>query len=379
MSDTYLKFENLSVGYNKVPVISDINLEIKKGEIVALIGPNGAGKSTILKSIARDLDIVKGSIYLDNKNLLEYTYKELSKKMAVILTERIKVELMTCRDIIATGRYPYTGRLGVLTKEDEAKVSEALETVHAVEIADKDFNATSDGQKQRILLARAIAQEPEIILLDEPTSFLDVRHKLELLTTLTRMARKKNITVVTSLHEIDLAEKVADRIVTVKGEDIFACGTAAEIFEEENIRNLYDIDNGFFDPMFGSLELQKPSGEKPKVFIIAGGGTGISVYREFQKKNIPFATGILYENDVDYRLARLYATDVVVEKMFSEIGEQTLKKAEDVMNTCDYVVNTGCEIGQTNKRLQILIDSAKRAGKLREINDIISLRVFDEK
>ena len=119
---TYLQLDHLSVGYNTVPVIEDINLDIQKGEVIALIGPNGAGKSTILKTIARDLAKISGEIELDTKSIQSYTFKELSQKMAVILTERIKVELMTCRDIVATGRYPYTGRLGILSREDEQKV-----------------------------------------------------------------------------------------------------------------------------------------------------------------------------------------------------------------------------------------------------------------
>lgn len=363
-ADTHIQLKNLSVGYNGKPVVPDINIEIQKGEIIALIGPNGAGKSTILKSISRNIDTISGNVLIDGRDLTEYSYKEMAKKMAVILTEQIKVELMTCRDVVESGRYPYTGRLGLLTEEDNKKVDEALSTVHAEDIADRDFNKISDGQKQRILLARAICQEPEIILLDEPTSFLDVRHKLDLLTILTRMARKNNITVITSLHEIDLAEKIADRIITVKGEEIFSCGDPKEVFKEDRIRELYDIDNGFFDPMFGSIELQKPHGGKPRVFVIAGGGTGIPVYRSLQKQNIPFATGILYENDVDYRLARLLAEEVITEKAFCEIEEDTLEAAIKLMDSCEQVIDAGCEIGTMNRRLAKLRMEAEKSGKI---------------
>ena len=239
MTDTpYFVIDDLTIGYHKVPVIRDISVKVQKGEIIALIGPNGAGKSTLLKTIARDLEPIRGKIFLEGRDMQTITYRELSKKLAVILTERIKVELTTCRDVVATGRYPYTGRLGVLRGEDQRIVDEAMETVHALELAERDFNAISDGQRQRVLLARAIAQQPEMILLDEPTSFLDVRHKLDLLTILTRMARKKNITVIMSLHEIDLAEKVADRILTVKGDTHFGFGAPGEVFEEQVIRKL---------------------------------------------------------------------------------------------------------------------------------------------
>ena len=119
----------------------------------------------------------------------------------------MKPELMTCHDIVATGRYPYTGRLGILSREDERKVDEALEAVHAQELGIRNFQEISDGQRQRVLLARAICQEPEVMILDEPTSYLDIRHKLELLAILRKMAKENGITVIMSLHEIDLAQK----------------------------------------------------------------------------------------------------------------------------------------------------------------------------
>ncbi len=341
MAEPYFEARDLSIGYHGVPVIRDISLQVQKGEIVALIGPNGAGKSTFLKTIARELPPISGHVFLEGEEISSYSYRELSQKMAVILTERIKVELTTCRDIVATGRYPYTGRLGVLRPEDEQAVDEAMETVHALNLSERDFSAISDGQRQRILLARAICQEPELILLDEPTSFLDVRHKLDLLSILTRMARKKNITVIMSLHEIDLAEKVADKIITVKGDALFGCGKPGEIFDEARIRRLYDIDNGFFDPLFGSIELKKPAGDTPKAFVLAGAGEGIAVYRKLQRENIPFATGVLYENDLDYRLARLLAAQVISVPAFTAIDEQSYEAATKVMQQCSRVILAG--------------------------------------
>lgn len=355
----YFTIDDLTIGYHKVPVIRNISLEVRKGEIIALIGPNGAGKSTLLKTIARELPPISGSIYLEGRDMQTISYRELSKKLAVILTERIKVDLTTCRDIVATGRYPYTGRLGVLTHEDEAVVDAAMETVHALDLSDRDFNAISDGQRQRILLARAICQEPEMILLDEPTSFLDVRHKLDLLSILTRMARKKNITVIMSLHEIDLAEKVADRILTVKGDTQFGYGEPGEIFEEQAIRRLYDIEDGYFDPLFGSIELKKPAGETPEIFVLAGAGTGIPLYRKLQRENIPFATGILYTNDLDHRLARLLAAEVISAPPFRPIPEETLYEALNIMGRCRRVILAGPEAELPNAPL---LTMAKAAG-----------------
>ena len=178
MSDSYFQMKDLSVGYHGNVLIHDICTEIKKGEILTLIGPNGSGKSTILKSITKQLTLIGGKVTIGEKNLKDLSYKELATQMAVVLTQRAKPELMTCYEVVAAGRYPYTGRLGILTREDEKKTQEALEIVHATEYAEKSFEAISDGQRQRILLARAICQEPEVLILDEPTSFLDIRYKL---------------------------------------------------------------------------------------------------------------------------------------------------------------------------------------------------------
>ena len=277
MGNYYFTTRQLTVGYDGVPLIRDITIDVEQGEIVTLIGPNGSGKSTILKSITRQLRMLGGQVFIASEELKKLTHRALSTKMAVVLTERMKPELMTCRDIVATGRYPYTGRLGILSPADEAKVESAMEAVHALDLANRDFNAISDGQRQRVLLARAICQEPEIIILDEPTSFLDIRHKLQLLSILRGMAKQKGITVIMSLHEIDLAQKISDRILCVRGDHVALSGTPEAVFEESAIRRLYDIDQGYFDPMFGSIELPRPEGE-PRTLVLSACGTGIPVF-----------------------------------------------------------------------------------------------------
>lgn len=357
MGEYYFHLDQLTVGYNGKPLIDQIQVGIHKGEIVTLIGPNGSGKSTILKSITRQLKILGGKVLYEENDLHKLSYKELSTRMAVVLTERMRPELMTCHDIVATGRYPYTGRLGILSREDEDKVDEAMRIVHAEELGSRDFNAISDGQRQRVLLARAICQEPEIIILDEPTSFLDIRHKLELLSILNTMAREKQITVVMSLHEIDLAQKVSDKILCVKGEYISHYGRPEEIFREEIIRELYEIDNGSYDPCFGSIELPGILGE-PQVLVLSACGTGIPVYRRLQKEQIPFAAAILYENDLDYRLARVLASRVVSETPFQEISDQSFSEALKLVRSCDRVIDAGVPIGSCNRRMEELFRAA---------------------
>ena len=371
--NAYISMDNLAVGYNGKAIIRDICIDIGKGEIVTLIGPNGAGKSTILKSITRQLALIGGKVIFEEKDLHKMTSKDVSQKMAVVLTERLKAELMTCYDIVASGRYPYTGKLGLLTEEDEKMVDEAMAAVNATEFGPKDFNAISDGQKQRVLLARAICQDPEIIVLDEPTSFLDVRYKLELLSILRNMAKKKGITVIMSLHEIDLAEKVSDKIICVKGDRIYRYGTPEEIFEESMIRELYSIDNGFFDPLLGSIELPAPTGTifadamdamEPKVLVLSSGGSGVPIYRKLQKEDTPFIAGVLAENDIDYQLARLLAAEVITTPAFENITDEAFAKATEAIEKCDRVIVTEFPIGDTNARIRELIAAAEAAGKL---------------
>ena len=237
-----IRTENLTIGYNGKPLIKDINIAINKGEIITLIGPNGAGKSTLLKSLSRQLEPIEGCVYLEDKKLSEMSGKDLSKKVAILFTDRIKGEMMNCFDVVATGRYPYTGYFGVLSKDDREIVENTMKLVKVEELRDKDFKKISDGQRQRIMLARALCQEPEIVLLDEPTSFLDIRHKLEFLSILEKMKEERKLTVIMSVHELDIAQKISDRILFLKGDKVDKFGTPEEVFTKEYIRNLFDVN-----------------------------------------------------------------------------------------------------------------------------------------
>lgn len=355
--------DQLTVGYDGKPLIREINIQLKKGEILTLIGPNGAGKSTILKSITRQLATISGTVYLDKQLMSQMSNKEVSQKLAVVLTERMRPELMTCEDIVATGRYPYTGTLGILSAEDKVKVKEAMETVHAWDLKDRDFTAISDGQRQRILLARAICQEPEIIVLDEPTSFLDIRHKLELLTILKQMVLDNQLTVIMSLHELDLAQKVSDKVICVHGEHIENYGAPEEIFTSDYIRNLYGITRGSYNAAFGCVEMEPPKGT-PQIFVIGGNGSGIPIYRKLQRQGIPFAAGVLHTNDVDYQVASALAAQVVAEKPFECISQKNYENAAELMKQCQKVICPLKEFGTMNAANKELLNLARKLGIL---------------
>ncbi len=361
MDEYILKTENMSVGYHRRPLISEIELGLQKGQIMTLIGPNGAGKSTILKSIAGQLSLMAGVVYIEQKALKQFSGGELAKRMSVLMTEQIRPELMTCRDVVAAGRYPYTGNLGILGREDYKKIDEALELVNGRELAFQSFGAISDGQRQRIMLARAICQEPEIMILDEPTSFLDIRHKLEFLTILRRLVKEQNMAVIMALHELDLAQKISDIVVCVKGACIDKYGTPDEIFKQDYIGALYGIEQGSYNAAYGCVELSAIPG-KPQVFVIGGGGSGISTYRRLQREGIPFAVGILPQNDVDYPVANALAVKVVAAPAYEPATEQQLKEASALMEACAKVLCPLKVFGAYNEMNKKLYERAVSRG-----------------
>lgn len=355
----YFTTSNLDVGYDGEVLIHDIAVDIEKGKILTLIGPNGAGKSTILKTITRHLAKIRGTVCIDGQEVYSWKPRDMARRVAVVLTDRVNPELMTCEELVAMGRYPYTDALGRMTPADKAIVTESLSRVHALELAQRDVSTLSDGQRQRIMLARAICQEPEVIVLDEPTAYLDIRHKIELLDILREMAHDKGITVIMSLHEIDLATKISDYLLCVKGDIIAAFGPPEEIFRSDAIDKLYDIKHGSYNLLFGSVELTKPEGT-PEVFVVAGGGYGIPCYRALQKRQVPFATGVLFENDVDCQVAMELSDAVYQTDAFEPIGEDSYVKAEAALLRCKAVIDAGTPVGTYNQRNAELL---KKAGE----------------
>lgn len=363
MEAYYVSTDNMAVGYGGNPLIEDINLHIRRGEIMTLIGPNGSGKSTILKSIIRQLSLIRGTVYLEGQAMASMTESQIAKRLSVLMTERIRPELMTCEDVVGTGRYPYTGRLGILSQADRKIVRESLALVHAEDLASCDFSEISDGQRQRVLLARALCQEPEVIVLDEPTSFLDIRHKLELLAILKDMVQQRQLAVIMSLHELDLAQKISDYVVCVHNNSIEKYGPPEEIFTSEYIMRLYGTARGSYNADFGCLEMEPVKGT-PQVFVIGGGGSGIPVYRRLQRQGIPFAAGVLHKNDVDHSVAAALAARVITERGFEPIGEAAFTEAAALIEKCGSVICCLSSFGTMNEKNRTLAEHARKLGKL---------------
>lgn len=361
--------DRLAVGYGKRPVAEGLSFHAGRGEIVTLIGPNGAGKSTILKTISGGLAPMGGELVLDGVPMERIPRKERARKLAVVFTEKLQGELMTCRDVTAAGRYPYTGRLGLLSEKDQRAVDQALELVHGTDLGDRPFDRISDGQRQRIMLARALCQEPEMILLDEPTSHLDVKYKLEFLSLLREMARKKDLSVLMSLHELDLAERISDRVVCIKDGRMDRCGTPEQVFTPGYVEGLFGMTAGKFDAAGGSVEFSVPGGAvKPEdlpenaVFVIAGNGSGRQVFRKLQRENVPFVTGILFENDLDLPAAEALAAHVVKVPL-GPVPEEAVREARAWIRRCQRVICCRTGFGVWEKENEDLFKYAERSGK----------------
>ena len=242
-----LSTEGLSVGYDNNILIQDINIALQNGEIITLVGPNGAGKTTLLKSVAGLLRSCSGAVMLNGKDLHTLSERDKARLMSVMLTQKKNYEYATCRDVINVGRYPYTNIYGTITAADAQIVDSVMSLVGVSELANREYTKISDGQRQRVLLARALVQQPKVMILDEPTSFLDVGYKMEFMTVLRNMCATQNIGILMSLHELDLAASVSDKIVTITRDNaIDRIGTPSSVLTTEYIKELFDIKNGSY-------------------------------------------------------------------------------------------------------------------------------------
>ena len=268
-----LEARGLAVGHGARPLVRGIDLAVEPGQVVALIGPNGSGKTTLLRTIAGQLAPLSGTLRIAGRDAAALAAPERARICAALFTERPRGDLLTCADIVEAGRYPFTGRMGALSDEDRAQVRAAMRAAGVWELRDRDFAHMSDGQRQRALIARALCQEPRLLILDEPTSYLDIRAQLDMLQLLRRRARERGIAVVMSLHEIELAQKAADWVACIRDGRVLCQGSPDEIFRAPTIARLFDLDERSYAPLFGSVELGAAGGA-PRAFVIAGAGTG---------------------------------------------------------------------------------------------------------
>lgn len=357
-----LSCENLSVGYKNSTILTDVNLTFGNSQFISLLGPNGAGKTTLLRTLSRHLPPIAGAIQLGDRDLASLRQSELARVMAVVLTDKVTPPLFTAFQFVALGRYPHTGFLGRLNTRDEEVVHNSLTAVNAGNLVDREFTSLSDGERQKVLVARALAQEPQILLLDEPTAHLDLKHRVEVMSILRNLCATQGITVIASLHDVDIAAKVSDMVALVKDGGITGWGSPEEILGDREVAELYDFDSASFNRQLGSIELRGKE-DREKVFVVGGMGRGAAVFRLLTKKGYRIRTGVLFQNDLDFFVAESLRIPCASQQPAAEISNNSLKQAIDEMEECDWVVDAGFSSCSSYRNNIQLLEKAADLGK----------------
>ncbi len=236
-----IRVESIQAGYSEKVIIKDLSIDIPMGKTTAIIGPNGCGKSTLLKTLGRILNIKKGSIFLDGKKIHEMPTRELAGKLAILPQSPLAPEGLTVEELISYGRYPYQKGLGKLKAEDKKIIAWAMAATNLEELRYEPVDSLSGGQRQRVWIAMALAQETDVILLDEPTTYLDMAFQLEVLELLDELNKEHGCTIVMVLHDLNLASRFADFMIAMGAGEIIKAGTPAEVMTQEVLKEVYQI------------------------------------------------------------------------------------------------------------------------------------------
>ena len=237
-----LNMEGISFSYREKPVLQDVDLEVCKGEIIGILGPNGCGKTTLLKLLNRNLKPQKGRVLMEGVDLEEVSKRKIARQIAVVPQSNEIRFAFTVRDIVSMGRMPFLSQFQGESRDDMRIVEEAMEKTSIREFADRLISNMSGGERQRVIIARALAQRPEVILLDEPTLHLDINHQFEVLDLVRRLSQEEGLTVVIVSHDLPMVVKYCDRMVLIHDHRIHALGTPQEVLTPENMRTVFNID-----------------------------------------------------------------------------------------------------------------------------------------
>ncbi len=352
-----LNVENIDCYYASTRIIQDASFIIKTGDFVGILGPNGSGKSTLLKSISHTLKPHKGTIFLDKQDLYGLTAVDVAKKMAVVAQGTSIAFSFTALDVVLMGRSPHLSRFTMENAKDVEIAKRCMSYTGTLHLSDRLITELSGGERQRVIISRALTQEPEVLLLDEPTTFLDISNQLEIMDLLRNLCNQKKLVVLGIFHDFNLAARYCDSIIMLKEGKIVAVGKSEDVLTSENIKNIFKIDTIVRkNPLTKSLYAIPIStrhnlqSKNMSVHIVCGAGTGSSLMKLLTDDGYNVTTGVLNLFDTDQETARFLKIPVALEAPLSPISEVAYNDNMRLVNKANIVVVTSAPFGLGNLR-----------------------------
>ncbi|RQD69661.1 MAG: ABC transporter ATP-binding protein [Tindallia sp. MSAO_Bac2] len=353
-----IEIKELTFSYDKEKILNSLNILIAEGTFLSIIGPNGSGKTTLLKNIARNLSPTIGKVLMDNQSLDSIPVKELAQKMAAVHQNPDISHQFRVHDIVMMGRHPYINRFKRETSKDIEIVRQAMINTHVFDLRDRFVNELSGGEKQRVMIAKALAQEPDVLLLDEPTSSLDIHHQMEILELLKLLNKNKGISVITVLHDLNMAARFSKEIMLLYKGDVLTLGRTEKVMTAENLEKAYAVEMVVDRNVYtGSIQVCpvstfKRKGQNSKmrkrVHVICGGGSGKLLIQKLHQENYLLSIGVVNQGDSDWELAKKLSIEIIEEKPFEGISETVLMSALNKAAEADAVVLTSIPFGRGN-------------------------------
>lgn len=343
--------------YGQGNILDELSLEIGRGSFVSIIGPNGSGKSTLLKNITAEFTPQKGFILLENKNIFRIKKKILAGKMAVVPQDTDGGFDFSVLETVLMGRMPHQKRFQSSSEKDLQIARRAMELTNVWAFRDRSINQLSGGEKQRVILARALAQEPKVLILDEPTSHLDIQHQLELLELLQDLNKTEGLTIIAVLHDLNLAAQFSQKLVLLHNGRIMAYGSPRQVLTVKNIRETYQIEieltTNELTGRINIIPLGKPKARNPaarnlKIHLICGGGSGAYLLEQLYQSGFSISCGVLNIGDSDWKKARELQIAVAEESPFSTISDKALKINQELIRAADWLIVLPVPFGKGN-------------------------------
>lgn len=356
-----IRLQDLTVGYGGSPVISGIDVDFLRGKMTCLLGSNGAGKTTMLKTIAGIIPGLHGQVFIGERPLPEIRHADLAKEMAMVLTNKIDIENLTGFEVAAMGRYPHTGFFGRLDKRDVEIVDKYLALCSAMGLREKYFCEMSDGEKQKIMLARGLSQESDILMLDEPTSHLDIKHKLDLLQLLRKLCLEEGRTILCTLHEPDLAVKCCDYLVLVQGDRVLCAGETEQIVASGQLDRLYGFSQHQFNPYLGMIEFPNPGTQD--VYLIGSDERTPVLLRNLNKAFLGVGIGVLQQNDVSSHIAATMGIPVDTVPAYTPVSDKDVEQALAHASAYRQIWMADCPRCALNEKNWLLAEKLRQQGR----------------